>query len=463
MQIRRWMKSSIAIRDDRSPTADHRISIGCRLHALAARADHRLDELVVGVLVAAIISSASGCRAVRPLVVAAGEVERADRVVRGPDDEEAGDPAARTARARRARPPPRTTAATRRRGRGRRAAAAPARAGRATRAPPTPGSTCSTPARPAPRAAASRLAGPVAQPVGLAAPVAFGRERERVRLGRERHASARRATRVEQVIARHARQIEHLGPPRLGRLGSSAPANRSRRRGSRDQREHQVAARVEVVRRRSAARETRAGRGSRPAARRSGARARPAAAASAARRREPDPTRRSSSASIAGVGDERRPAAARHQNGPRCRRAARPEPCRDDRGDAPAAPSTQQHQPRQPGRQRVGRERAIGEPRGTARPARWRAPTPTSVQQEVEREHDQRRARSPRAAAATQRHRRPPAPSTVDPQRRPPAVEAARPRRAPEALSSQSRCAAVDRGEQRADRRRRRGRRRGRA
>ena len=49
----------------------------------AARADHRLDELVVGVLVARDPSApSSGCTPIRSVVEPAGEIERADRVVR---------------------------------------------------------------------------------------------------------------------------------------------------------------------------------------------------------------------------------------------------------------------------------------------------------------------------------------------------------------------------------------------
>ena len=56
---------------------------------LAARADHRLDELVVGIFVAAAHQLGERLPAIGPIVEAAGEVERADRIVRGPNRENA--------------------------------------------------------------------------------------------------------------------------------------------------------------------------------------------------------------------------------------------------------------------------------------------------------------------------------------------------------------------------------------
>src|SRR5262245_36652369 len=54
---------------------------GCLADALAAGADDRLDELMVGVLVAAIQQFRQRLTAMRSIVVAAAEVERADGVV----------------------------------------------------------------------------------------------------------------------------------------------------------------------------------------------------------------------------------------------------------------------------------------------------------------------------------------------------------------------------------------------
>src|SRR5699024_10754919 len=66
---------------------------GLDLDPLATGADDRLDELPVGVFVAAIEQLGQGLHAVRSLVADAGEIERAERVVRRTDDEEPGDPA----------------------------------------------------------------------------------------------------------------------------------------------------------------------------------------------------------------------------------------------------------------------------------------------------------------------------------------------------------------------------------
>src|SRR5207245_9665755 len=53
-----------------------------------ARGTHdRLDELMIGILVAAIHQLAEALRTVGSIVEAAGEIERPNRVVRGPDGE----------------------------------------------------------------------------------------------------------------------------------------------------------------------------------------------------------------------------------------------------------------------------------------------------------------------------------------------------------------------------------------
>src|SRR5258708_35090306 len=62
--------------------------------ALAAGRDHRLDELVIGVLIAAIDELRDGVEPVRTLVVNTREIERAQRVVRGADEEEPGESSA---------------------------------------------------------------------------------------------------------------------------------------------------------------------------------------------------------------------------------------------------------------------------------------------------------------------------------------------------------------------------------
>ena len=64
------------------------------LEEIAARRDDRLDELPVGVLVAAIDELREPVDAIGSLVVDALEIEWTERIVRRPDDEEAGEPAA---------------------------------------------------------------------------------------------------------------------------------------------------------------------------------------------------------------------------------------------------------------------------------------------------------------------------------------------------------------------------------
>src|SRR6476469_6444758 len=56
-------------------------------HLVARRADDRLDELVIRVFVAAADQLADPLPPVRSIVVAAGEIEQAERVVRRPDGE----------------------------------------------------------------------------------------------------------------------------------------------------------------------------------------------------------------------------------------------------------------------------------------------------------------------------------------------------------------------------------------
>src|SRR5258708_7943125 len=62
------------------------------LDAFAARGDDGLDELVVGVLVAAIHELGDRIEAIGPLVVDAGKIERAERIVRRTDEKEPAEP-----------------------------------------------------------------------------------------------------------------------------------------------------------------------------------------------------------------------------------------------------------------------------------------------------------------------------------------------------------------------------------
>src|SRR5215213_7610774 len=57
--------------------------------AIAGGADHRFDELAIRVFVAAVHQLAEALRTLRAIVVAAGEIERADRVVLRPHGEDA--------------------------------------------------------------------------------------------------------------------------------------------------------------------------------------------------------------------------------------------------------------------------------------------------------------------------------------------------------------------------------------
>src|SRR5258708_3972022 len=62
-----------------------------RFDALAAGGDHRLDELVIGVLVAPIDQLRDGVHAIRTLVVDTREIERSQWIVPGADEKESGE------------------------------------------------------------------------------------------------------------------------------------------------------------------------------------------------------------------------------------------------------------------------------------------------------------------------------------------------------------------------------------
>jgi hypothetical protein len=66
------------------------------LDAVAARGNHRIDELAVGVFIATIDELREEVRAVGSLVVDAVEIERPERIVRGTDQEQSREPAGRT-------------------------------------------------------------------------------------------------------------------------------------------------------------------------------------------------------------------------------------------------------------------------------------------------------------------------------------------------------------------------------
>ena len=87
---------------------------------------------------------------------------------------------------------------------------------------------------------------PVAQAMRLAAPVALGCERDTVPVGREGQRQ-RCGDRVGQMIPADAGQIEHLGAPCVRGLRRRPPHETAPPR-LRHQREHEIAARVDVVR-----------------------------------------------------------------------------------------------------------------------------------------------------------------------------------------------------------------------
>ena len=60
-------------------------------YPLAAGADDRLDELAVGILVAAIDELAERLSPVGSFIVHPSEIQRPERIVRGADDEETGE------------------------------------------------------------------------------------------------------------------------------------------------------------------------------------------------------------------------------------------------------------------------------------------------------------------------------------------------------------------------------------
>ena len=64
-----------------------------RRNLLAAGSNDRLDELAIRVLVPSIEELAERVGAIGPLVVDAAEIQRSQRVVRGTDNEQAGEPA----------------------------------------------------------------------------------------------------------------------------------------------------------------------------------------------------------------------------------------------------------------------------------------------------------------------------------------------------------------------------------
>ena len=227
-----------------------------------------------------------------------------------------------------------------------------------------------------------------------------------------------------------------------------------------DQREHQVAVRIEVVRPDQQLAETRLPEVLAEHLRVAPRRDRAAPAASAAWRRGPDPTSPASSDRSAVRCRQRRAAACATRTRPRdAAPAARPSSA--DAATAAARTEHEQHEPRQPGRQRLGRERRLGALADTPpiSPRRRGAPTIFSTKSIGNTISPSATAAIGRATIASDSA----APTDDQPRRRPPGVERARrpPTRQKPLVPEPLR--AVDRREQRADRRRCRGRPRGRS
>ena len=184
-------------------------------------ADDRLDELVVGILVAAAHQLGQAWPPVGSIVEPAVEVERADRIVRRPDDVE-----------------PRTRLAGELRG--------VADGRRLERLQVLADAPASVQPRRRKRVRARRIrrgrdeddlldvhqrqlfdqaqqaARAIAQAMRLAAPETFGGKRDRMRLGAERQRQRGRQ-RIGQVVAPEPGQIEDLAAPRVGGLRGRPP------------------------------------------------------------------------------------------------------------------------------------------------------------------------------------------------------------------------------------------------
>ncbi len=94
---------------------------------------------------------------------------------------------------------------------------------------------------------AEEAAGPIAEAMGFSPPVRVGRKSDRVRLGRQRNRQ-RGGDRVGQVAASHSREIQELGPSRVGLRGGRPPHQIAASRFA-DEREDEIAVGVQVVHR----------------------------------------------------------------------------------------------------------------------------------------------------------------------------------------------------------------------
>ena len=86
----------------------------------------------------------------------------------------------------------------------------------------------------------------IAQAMGFPTPVGVGGENDGVGLRRHRHGQ-RGGDRIDKIVPAHAAQIDHLRPPQFRGLGRRPPKQIAAARLG-DERKHQVAMGVEVVR-----------------------------------------------------------------------------------------------------------------------------------------------------------------------------------------------------------------------
>ena len=456
---RETVKSDVA-RSSASGTFDV-----CQPDPFAARADHRLDELMVGVLVAPRSSArVSGCRRSERSSYSPPKSNGPIGLWPGPNRERRDPRSARGAR-------DCSRVADRRRLRRLQVFADAGPCRRAGRAASACGPEQLGRGRHEDRLLDAQVgqlveqprqaAGPIAQPMRLAAPVGVRRKRHRVRLGDDRHGERRRRDRIRQM--RRARRprgrpLRRAAPrrPPCSPAGSDRGAAVRRPARTPDRGAHRDRGR------RSAARETPAGRCCPRGDPRTAARDRPAPAACSARRAAQQiPQRRASSAPRprATTAASRTP---RHQNG------AALTPARWPRRSV-SSPRRARPQPRTSTTRRGSQ---VGKPPGansslrrrTYQPVRPPAPprpsmrTTKSIGKTTRAGRDRRQRHRPRCATASataQNARR---------KRRPPAVEGcARRRDCQKPFSLPQALPAVDGGKQRRRRRRCRGRRRRRA
>ena len=204
-----------------------------------AGGDDRLDELPVGIVVALLDQLGHRPLAIRRLVVDAGEIERADRIVVGPDDEDAGELRAAAAAHASSNAAVSTDADELADARARsRPAGARMPCGAAGGGAGLTRITCSTPTAATPRPGGVASSGRSHTAMAFAAPVAVGRELHSAAARSRPAAAARpggspttssRCGPVKSTIS--ASRGPHAGAPRLE--APRAPRRAARRRPGR--------------------------------------------------------------------------------------------------------------------------------------------------------------------------------------------------------------------------------------